>query len=141
MLTDDHLLTFVSHNGEYYLPPVPKEALARLLRANAHHGAIPGFKRNLILSRVQPSEGLSWLDMHRAALDFVVFGGCYFYVQRDLGGRFLGLTHMMAMNMRVRVKGGFRQLEANSEYQDFDESEVLQILDYGVKQDIYGVPD
>ncbi|MEA5672679.1 phage portal protein, partial [Pseudomonas sp. MH2] len=52
--------------------------LAKLLRANAHHGAIPKFKRNLLLREFIPSEGCSAQTMSCAALDYMVFGEAYF---------------------------------------------------------------
>lgn len=140
----DSLGVFPSDNGEIYLPPVPRAALARLLRANAHHGTIPGFKRNLILRDFVPSRGLSWLDMRKAALDFNVFGEAYFQIEVNWLGEVLALRHLMAINMRRKTEkdgGGYRMLVKNGHHHDFAEDEIVHVYEYGVEQDIYGVPD
>jgi hypothetical protein len=38
---------------------VSRTGLAKMLRANAHHGTIPRFKRNLLLRDFVPSAGCS----------------------------------------------------------------------------------
>ena len=45
----DYLGIFIHPEGEYYTPPVSLTGLAKLARANAHHGTIPYFKRNMLL--------------------------------------------------------------------------------------------
>ncbi|QQN24834.1 phage portal protein [Pseudomonas cannabina pv. alisalensis] len=118
-----------------------RKGLARLLKANAHHGAIPGFKRNLLLREFIPSAGLSVADMSRAALDFMVFGEAYFYRVPNMLGQILELTHLPAINMRVKVDGGFVQLEQNGRETEFEAHEIEHILNYDVEQNIYGVPE
>ena len=55
----EYVGVFPSDDGEIYKPPVSRTGLAKLLRANAHHGAIPKFKRNLLLREFIPSAGCS----------------------------------------------------------------------------------
>ena len=83
-----------SHDGRLYTPPVSRKGLAKLLKANAHHGAIPGFKRNLLLREFIASPGLSVNTMSRAALDFMVFGEAYFYRVPNILGQILELQHL-----------------------------------------------
>jgi len=112
-----------------------------LLKANAHHGAIPGFKRNLLLREFIPSAGLSTATMSRTALDFMVFGEAYLYCQPNAFGQVLELQHLPAINMRVRIEGGFVQLQPGGKEIEFAEHEIVHILNYDVEQNIYGVPD
>ena len=115
--------------------------LAKLLRANAHHGAIPKFKRNLLLREFIPSAGCSAKTMGQAGLDYMVFGEAFFYRRPNAFGQILELDHMPAINMRVKVDGGYRQLLPDNKYIDYDQEEIEHVLDYDVEQDIYGVPD
>ncbi|WP_256352212.1 phage portal protein [Pseudomonas gingeri] len=124
-----------------YTPPVSRTGLARLLRANAHHGTIPRFKRNLLLRDFLPSKGCSAETMGRAALDFMVFGEAYFQRLRNVIGQVLELRHLPAINMRCKVGGGFVMLLPNGKELSFHADEVEHVKEYDVEQDIYGVPD
>ena len=137
----EYLGVFASDDGRIYKPPVSRTGLAKLLRANAHHGTIPRFKRNLLLRDFKPSAGCSAQTMGRAALDFMVFGECYFQRLRNIIGQVLELRHLPAINMRRKVGGGFVMLLPNGQELHFAEDEVEHVMDYDVEQDVYGVPD
>ncbi len=122
---------FASDDGRIYTPPVSRTGLARLLRANAHHGTIPRFKRNLLLRDYIPSAGCSAQTMGRAALDFMVFGEAYFQRLRNIIGQVLELRHLPAINMRRKVGGGFVMLLPNGQELHFAEDEVEHVMDYG----------
>ncbi|WP_429432554.1 phage portal protein [Pseudomonas frederiksbergensis] len=118
-----------------------RQGLAKLLRANAHHGAIPGFKRNLLLREFIPSDGCSIATMSRAGLDFMVFGEAYFLRNRNAFGQVLEMEHLPTINMRVRVDGGFVMLLPDGKEVEFDQDEIEHVMNYDVEQNIYGVPD
>jgi PBSX family phage portal protein len=120
---------------------VSRQGLAKLLRANAHHGAIPGFKRNLLLREFIPSAGFSTRTMSRAALDFMVFGEAYLYRTRNALGQVIEMQHLPTINMRVKRDGGFVMLQADGGEIEFSQEEVEHILNYDVEQNIYGIPD
>jgi PBSX family phage portal protein len=79
--------------------------------------------------------------MGRAGLDFVVFGEAYLLRKRNFVGQVLEMEHLPAINMRVKVDGGFVMLRPNGQEMEFDQDEIEHIMDYDVEQDIYGVPD
>jgi PBSX family phage portal protein len=137
----EYLGVFASDDGQIYTPPVSRTGLAKLLRANAHHGTIPRFKRNLLLRDFIPSAGCSAQTMGRAALDFMVFGEGYFLRKRNVLGQLLELEHLPALNMRRKVGGGFVMLLPDGKQLHFEEDEVEHVMDYDVEQNIYGVPD
>jgi PBSX family phage portal protein len=112
-----------------------------MLRANAHHGTIPRFKRNMLLRDFIESEGCSAQTLGRAALDFMVFGDAFFLRIRNVIGQVLELQHLPAINMRRKVGGGFVMLQPNGRELFFEEDEVEHVMDYDVEQNIYGVPD
>ncbi|MGV6475005.1 phage portal protein [Azotobacter vinelandii] len=118
-----------------------RTGLARLLRANAHHGTIPRFKRNLLLRDFLPSAGCSVQTMGRAALDFMVFGEAYLQRLTNVIGQVLELRHLPAINMRRQVDGGFLMLLPQGRELHFEADEIEHVMDYDVEQDIYGVPD
>ncbi|MGY1889050.1 phage portal protein [Pseudomonas sp. SDT291_1_S447] len=118
-----------------------RAGLAKLLRANAHHGAIPKFKRNLLLREFIPSAGCSTETMGRAGLDYMVFGESYFYNDTNAFGQVLELQHLPAINMRVKVDGGFVMLLPDNKEMEFEQHEISHVMDYDVEQNIYGIPD
>jgi PBSX family phage portal protein len=132
---------FAGNDGQIYTPPVSRTGLAKLLRANAHHGTIPRFKRNLLLRDFLPSAGCSAQTMGRAALDFTVFGEGYFQRKRNVIGQVLELQHLPALNMRCKVGGGFVMLLPDGQQLHFEEDEIEHVMDYDVEQNVYGVPD
>ena len=137
----EYIGVFPSDDGDIYKPPVSRTGLAKLLRANAHHGAIPKFKRNLLLREFKPSTGCSAHTMGCAALDYMVFGDAFFYRHPNAFGECLELEHLPAINMRVKVDGGYRMLQADNQFIDFDQDEIAHVMDYDVEQTIYGIPD
>ncbi|MBK0058248.1 phage portal protein [Pseudomonas sp. S44] len=137
----EYLGIFPTDDGRLYKPPVSRVGLAKLLRANAHHGAIPKFKRNLLLREFIPSEGCSAQTMSCAALDYMVFGEAYFLAHENFLGHVLELEHLPAINMRVKVDGGFVMLLQNGQEEEYDQDEIVHIKDYDVEQNIYGIPD
>lgn len=144
VLTDNigsYLGVFPSNDGTLYTPPASRTGLAKLLRANAHHGAIPPFKRNLLLREFIPSRGFSLQAMSRSALDYMVFGETYLLRKRNAFGQVLELEHLPAINMRVKVKGGYAMLMPDGTRLEFDQDEVEHIFNYDVEQNIYGIPD
>ncbi|THG81496.1 phage portal protein [Pseudomonas sp. A-1] len=137
----EYLGVFASGDGRLYTPPVSRIGLAKLLRANAHHGAIPKFKRNLLLRDFLPSAGCSAQTMGRVALDFIVFGEAYLQRLTNVIGQVLELRHLPAINMRRKVDGGFVMLLPNGRELEFAADEIEHVMDYDVEQDVYGVPD
>ncbi len=79
--------------------------------------------------------------MSRAALDFMVFGEAYFLRHRNAFGQVLEMQHLPAINMRIKVDGGFVMLLKDGKEEEFHQDEVEHVLNYDVEQNIYGVPE
>ncbi len=47
----DYTGVFYNPYGEYYQPPIERKGLAKVARANAHHGAILMARRNMVAGR------------------------------------------------------------------------------------------
>lgn len=85
--------------------------------------------------------GCSTATMSRAGLDFNVFGEAYFLRKSNMFGQVLEMEHLPAINMRVKIDGGFVQLLQDGKEEEYDEDEIEHVMNYDVEQNIYGVPD
>ncbi|MBU6951009.1 phage portal protein [Hahella sp. HN01] len=137
-----YLGVFLNPHGDYYAPPVSLTGLAKLLRANAHHGTIPYFKRNMLRKFYVPSPVLSATDLENAGFDYLVFGMCYFQKIFNRLGQIVRLQHIPALNMRrMKAPDQFCLLQPNQvDPLAFRPGEIIQLKEYDVNQQIYGVP-
>lgn len=88
-----------------------------------------------------PSQGCGVATAGPAFLDFVVFGEAYFLRHFNLFGQVMELEHLPAINMRVKVDGGFVMLQPNGQEIEFDKDEIEHVLNYDVEQNVYGIPE
>lgn len=137
----DYLGLFINPQGSYYEPPVSQGGLAKLLRANGHHGTIPYFKRNMLRRWYIDNAALPADDLKKAGFDFEVFGHCYLQVIKNQLGAPWWLKHLPALNMRrMKNKDQFCLLQPGKEPLEFRPGEVVQLKEYDPVQQIYGVP-
>ena len=131
----------LTDNGDWYLPPVSLQGLARLLRSNAFHGPILEFKSNCVMRGFVASSALSRRVMHAAVTDFTVFANCYFQRVQQYNGTTTRLRHLPAINMRrLREPGQYGYLAQDGNLVRFRKGEVVHLKNYDVAQNIYGVP-
>ncbi|BAP43917.1 PBSX family phage portal protein [Pseudomonas sp. StFLB209] len=71
----------------------------------------------------------------------MVFGESYFYRVPNMWGETIALQQLPAINMRVKVGGGFVQLFADGKEEEFDQDEIVHVFNYDVEQNVYGVPE
>ncbi|WP_444901709.1 phage portal protein [Microbulbifer sp. SSSA007] len=138
----DYLGTFLQPNGDYYEPPISQKGLVSLLGANAHHGTIPFFKRNLLRKWYTPNKALRPECLANAGFDHSVFGHCYFKRIFNPFGHFLRLAHLPAFNIRrMKEKDRYCMLQPNgADPIPFEPGEVVQLKEYDPTQQIYGRP-
>ena len=143
----DYIGTFINLSGSYYNPPVSMTGLAKLMGANAYHGTILHFKKNMICKWYQPTPFLTHNEMRKAALDYVVTGNCYFQKFTDRFGKVLRLARLPAIAMRRSNEPGvyIKVVAASGMVTDtkditFAKGEVLHLTEHDLKQDIYGIP-
>lgn len=138
----DYLGVFLDDKNEYYSTPVSFEGLAKLLDANAHHGTIPRFKRNMLRKSFISNAAISHTDLGNACFDLMVFGN--FYLQRIFNGlgNVIRYIHIPALNVR-RMKQADRYclLQKGKDSIKFKVGEILHKKEYDPKQNIYGVPE
>jgi len=126
-------------NG-YYTPPISPIGLARLVKSNPHHGTLPSFKANLLVKDLKPNALVSKKTLRKAAIDFNVFGNCYFKLIRNNAGQVINVANLPAINMRRKKNGVYCYLNKDSTQTDFALGEVVHIFEYDAEQQIYGVP-
>jgi PBSX family phage portal protein len=148
----EYLGTFLDISGDFFRPPVDFLGLASLMNANAYHGPILHFKKNMIVKWFVPGKLLDTQTMKKAALDFEVTGNCYFQKFTDRFGKVLRLGHLPALAMRrglqpdvyVKLRGVLTQEAMISDilqgYIEFKPGEVIHLKEPDIKQGIYGLP-
>lgn len=149
----EYLGVFLDISGDYFRPPVSLTGLADLMNANAYHGSILHFKKNMIVKWFAPGKLLSTMTMKLAALDFEVLGNCYFQKFTDRFGNVLRLGHLPAMAMRrsskpdtyVKLRGVIAQDimvydDLMQSVIEFKPGEVIHLKEPDLKQGIYGLP-
>lgn len=137
----DYMGTFLHDGGEYYVPPISLVGLAKMNRANGHHGSCIIFRRGM-LSNAYTSGGLSPNDFKKCVTDYLTFGNAYIELVRNSFGKIVELQHIPAINMRVLTNGkGYRLLYKDSDYVDFAKNEIIHVKEYDTMQQIYGQCD
>jgi PBSX family phage portal protein len=141
----DFLGTYLDVGGNYYRPPVCLNGLVKLMGANAYHGTILHFKKNMIKKWFRPHPLLSGEEFEKLALNFVVTGNCYPQKLKNSFGRVTKLVSQPALSVR-RMKaanqyliltneaGGFKEIE-------FQPDEIIHLLEPDLRQGIYGIPE
>ena len=138
----DYTGVFADING-IYEPPVSLMGLVKLLRVNAQHGPILGFKRNMILKWFKPNKVISNDAFKKFAYDFLWSGNGYLQVIKNKFDQVIRLKHLPALTMRYTTERGvYAQLTNRSiEPIKFKPGEVIHIKEYDPAQGIYGIPE
>lgn len=137
----DYLGVFAG-SGNYYEPPISLVGLAKLLRANGNHGAIPPFRRNRLLQYYTSNPVLSDAALGAACIDYDVFGNCYLQKIENVFGEVIQFRHLPAISMRrMKAADTYCQLNKNGDKPiEFRAGEVVHLKEYDVMQTIYGIP-
>ena len=146
--TIDYLGVFADVSGDYYRPPIDLKGLANLMNANAYHGPILHFKKNMLCKWFEPSAMLSSLDFKRAALDYVVTGNAYLQRFYNRLGQVVRLGWLPALSMRpgrkhnvfIKLLDTANQFELSLQYIEYQPGEVIHLKEPDIKQSIYGMP-
>lgn len=140
----DNLGVFLNTWDGYYQPPLDRAGLSKLTKCNAHHGSCLKFRQNMLV-KFFSSTFLRVAEFRRAALDYLVFGECYFRIHRNNLGQLTRLEHLPALNMRYAgYENGtekFVYLQPDHQKIEFPAGSVIRALEYDTHQQIYGLPD
>lgn len=137
----DYLGVFMHPDGDYYVPPVSQIGLAKITRANAHHGTIPYFKRNMLCMWFIENQTLSTRDLGNAGMDFFILGNAYFKKIYNRARQVVRFVHIPALNMRrMKHKNKYCMLRSDDKPLEFHEDEIVHLKEYDLTQQIYGIP-
>ncbi|MBV7598021.1 phage portal protein [Aeromonas sp. sia0103] len=125
--------------GEYYQPPIDRKGLARLTRANAHHGAILMARRNMVAGRFT-SETVPRTTITAFVHNYLQSGDAALLKLRNYFGQVVGLAPLSSVYLR-RGKGRFVLLQPNGQQREIPEEDVIWLAQYDPEQQVYGLPD
>lgn len=125
--------------GEYYQPPIDRKGLARLTRANAHHGAILMARRNMVAGRFS-SDAVPRTTITAFVHNYLQSGDAALLKLRNYFGQVVGLAPLSSVYLR-RGKGRFVLLQPNGQQREIPEEDVIWLAQYDPEQQVYGLPD
>lgn len=135
----DYLCT--TFNGTYYEPPISFKVLARLPRANPHHGSAISFKLNMLCGLYVESPLLSHTDFRRIAYDFLVFGNAFFSPRRNLFGTLIKLQPLLTRWTRVAPDGAAVIIREGGQLERLEPQDVCLLINPDLEQELYGTPE
>lgn len=138
----DYLGVFTALNHDYYEPPVSQKGLAKIRHANAYHPTCINFKANQVTRYFLDNRLLSRDDLKKLWIDYDTFGHAYVKKITNRFGQVIQFKHLPALNMRRRKKQDYfcRLQSDGSEPVKYKKGEVIQLKNYDVNQEIYGIP-
>ena len=138
----DYLGVFLDLFGSYYRPPVDLSGLVKIMGANAYHGSILHFKKNMLKKWFIPHPLLSGKEFEKMALNYVVTGNAYVQKFTNHFGAVAQLLNLPALPMRrMKQKNRYLKLLDDGSQVEFQEGEVLHLLEPDLRQSVYGVPE
>ena len=136
----DYTDVFLNPWGDYYQPPIDRKGLAKLTRANAHHGAILMARRNMVSGRFE-SGGVPRATIAAFVHNYLQSGDAALLKLRNSWGQVVGLYPLSSIYLRRRHQGGFVLLQRNGQHLDYAEEDVIWLAQYDPEQQVYGLPD
>ncbi|MDC7675365.1 phage portal protein [Asticcacaulis machinosus] len=129
-------------NGKWYEPPISLKSLARVMNAGSHHRSAIVLKKNLLAESFIPTNLLSRADFEQLALDYLAVANCYVERVDNMMGRPMALKRSMAMYTRRGVEADqFYYVNNRFQAHEFAKGSILQIMEYDLSQEIYGLPE
>ena len=132
----------LTHNGQYYEPPIPFEFLARLRRVNPHHSPLPEWVAGQVVRYLKPHPMIKRAELRRMLIDFETTGNGFLKRFTDNAGRTTRLMYQPTINTRRAadpMRYGF--ITPNSrEYVLFQFIDIVHFMQHDTVQQIYGMP-
>ncbi len=138
----DELGSFEDDSQGFYEPPIEKEGIAKLLRANGTHESMANLKTNLIARFFKANPHIDFETFFKMAMDWNVFGEYFLQNIYNRFNKWIGVRHLPAVSMRVATtKGKFIKVLPNGNLIRFKKDEVIHSKRYDLNQTIYGTPE
>ncbi|WP_421223194.1 phage portal protein [Aeromonas enteropelogenes] len=133
----DYTGVFYNPYGEYYQPPIERKGLAKVVRANAHHGAILMARRNMVAGRFTNQRTTVTAFAH----NYLQFGDAGLLKLRNGFNQVMGLLPLSSVYLRRREDGCFVYLQQGKPNLIYRPEDVIWLAQYDPEQQIYGMPD
>lgn len=138
----EYLGTYLDIGGDYYRPPVDFSALAKLMDANANHGSILHFKKNMVLKWFVPGAVVNYATLKQLAMDYAITGNMYLQLFFNAFTRVVRVGRLPVLSMRRGKKPGqFFKLNNDGSQIEFEPGEVVHITEPDIRQEVYGLPE
>lgn len=136
----DYTDVFLNPWADYYQPPIDRKGLAKLTRANAHHGAILMARRNMVSGRFERG-GVARATIAAFVHNYLQSGDAALLKLRNYFGQVVGLHPLSSIYLRRRPDGGFVLLQRDGQHLHYGEDDVIWLAQYDPEQQVYGLPD
>lgn len=130
------------HNGRWYETPLSFYGLGKQFTSAVHHQSPLFFKRNVIMSCFKPHPLLSYEQMMRYVMDYLVFGNAY--LQKCVNR--LGGVMSLRVSPAIYTRRGLDTEQywyAEHHLQEFayPRGRVFHLMNPDIHQEIYGLPE
>ncbi|MGF1876677.1 phage portal protein [Photobacterium frigidiphilum] len=132
---------FYNDSDNYWEPPISREGLADIARANAYHGSLLIARANYVAGRFLQGGGTRRRHIQAFCRDYFTFGDAAFLKIRDGLGRVVRLFPLPSMYLRRRKNGDFALLERDNIQRSYRAKDILFLPQYDPQQQIYGLSD
>lgn len=126
--------------SEYYIPPIDRRGLAKLTRANSHHGAILMARRNMVSGRFVSGK-IPRTTITAFVHNYLQSGDAALLKLRNGFGQVVGLWPLSSIYLRRRKEGGYLLLQRDGQHIQYAEQDVIWVAQYDPEQQVYGIPD
>ncbi|WP_429211335.1 phage portal protein [Aeromonas veronii] len=133
----DYTGVFFNPYGEYYQPPIDRKGLAKVARANAHHGAILMARRNMVAGRFNTQRQKITAFAH----NYLQFGDAGLLKIRNGFNQVIDLHPLSSVYLRRRADGCFVYLQQGRDNIIYRPDDIIWLAQYDPEQQVYGMPD
>lgn len=138
----DYLGVFLDMGEKYYQPPISQKGLASLMGANAYHGTIINFKKNMVMKWFEPTPLLSRIDMRYLTYNYLSLGNGYLQKLKNPFKKITRFKTLASIPMRRgKQSNQFFMIGENYDDIEFAEDEIIHIKQTDLNQQIYGIPE
>lgn len=128
--------------GDWYEPPISFDGLAKSKRASVHHESAMAVKRNILASTYVPHPWLTQTQFAALVDNYLTFGNAYLEVHRNMWGKPVKLSNLLAKYMRRGTDLSRYWFVPNLHKEhEFSPGSVLHILQPDIHQEVYGLPE
>ncbi len=132
---------FYNDSENFWEPPISRNGLAEISRANAYHCSLLKARANYVAARFMGGGGVRKRQVQAFCNNYFTFGDAAFLKIRDGFGRVVRLFPLPSMYLRKRKNGDFVILERGDKQRVYKAKDVIFLPQEDLQQQIYGVPD